>query len=223
MRLILKIFLFIAFYCVWVMASLAIVFGVFTAGLPAGELPLPAIIVYLVVILIPIWVFAKWINAEPRWMKKVLAEGKQAPATILSVKNTGVVINNTEAIVKLQLRVEPSGEAPFEVSQDKEISMITGIGRYEAGAHLQVKYDPDNKKHLAILSGSAAAPSYSTSQRSASEDPELAALAQYETSSSEVHSAGSDVAHDLADLAKLHKNGDLSDAEFEAAKKKLLS
>src|SRR5450432_1966629 len=121
-----KIFIFIPLYCVWVLAALFIVFGVFTAGLPAGEVPFPAIVVYLAVIMFPVWLFRKWMNATPRWVQKVQADGKQATATILSVNNTGIVINNTVAIVKLQLRVEPLNDAPFEVSQEKEISMISG-------------------------------------------------------------------------------------------------
>jgi Short C-terminal domain len=46
-----------------------------------------------------------------------------------------------------------------------------------------------------------------------------------ETASQSWHESGSsksDVARDLADLARLHKNGDLSDSEFAEAKKKLL-
>jgi hypothetical protein len=202
-----KLLIFIPLYCVWVMAALAIVFGVFTAGLPPGELPFPAVIVYLVVILIPVWLFTKWLNADPAWVKKVEADGKPAKATILSVKNTGMVINNTVAVVKLQLRVEPPGEAPFEVSQDKQISMVMGLGGYSAGARVNVKYDPDHKNHVVILSDSETAADYG---------------ARSGSGGAEAFNSSSDVTQQLEELAKLHKSGELSDSEFAAAKKKLL-
>jgi hypothetical protein len=202
-----KVYIFILLYCAWVVAASYIAFGVCTACTSPGPLEWLAIVGYLVAIMIPVWVFIKWLNAGPRWMKQVEADGIQATATILSVKNTGVVINNTVALVKLQLRVEPSNEAPFEISQEKQISMITGLGRYSAGAHVKVKYDPDNKNHVIIVSDEASPSDYHATPGSAV---------------AETINSGSDVTQDLAELSKLHHSGELSDSEFAAAKKKLL-
>ena len=202
-----KVFIFLPLYCVWVAVASYSVFGLCTACLDPGPLQLLSIVGYLILIMIPFWPFVVWVNASPRWVEQVKADGKQASATILSVKDTGMVINNTVAVVKLQLRVEPPNEAPFEVSQEKEISMITGLGGYSAGAHLEVKYDPDNKNHVVILSGSD-----STSDHRAK--PGSAAT--------EAFNSRSDVAQELAELSKLHKSGELSDSEFAAAKKKLI-
>jgi Short C-terminal domain len=174
------------------------VFGLCTACLGPGLLQLLAIGGYLVVILLPIWPFIYWMTAGPGWIKKVETDGKQATATILSVKDTGMVINNTVAVIKLQLRVEPSNEAPFEVSLEKHISMITGLGGYAASAQVKVKYDPDNKSHVVIVSE----PDTPTDDR--------------------VRPSGVDVTQQLAELSKLHKSGELNDSEFAAAKKKLL-
>src|ERR1051326_8850098 len=110
--MIIKLLVFIALYCVWVIAALAGVFSVFTVGLPPGVFPWPAILVYLVLIMVPIWLFVRWFNAEPGWVKAVQAEGKEATATLLSVKDTGIVIKRSVAVVKLQLRVEPADEPP---------------------------------------------------------------------------------------------------------------
>jgi hypothetical protein len=149
-----KIIIFIALFCVWVMAVVFLLFGVFTAGLPAGQIPFPAIAVYIVATMIPVWPFVEWMNATPGWMKKVQAEGKPATATILNVKHTGVVISHAGAVVKLQLRVEPPDEAPFEVGQDRLLPTSAGWGGLHIGARIRVKYDPNNKKHVVILSHS---------------------------------------------------------------------
>jgi hypothetical protein len=194
-----KVLAFIPIYCAWVGAASYAIFGLCTACLEPGLLQLVSILGYLVVIMIPVVAFILWLNAKPGWAKQVEANGKSATATILSVKETGLVINNTVAVVKLQLRVEPLNEAPFEVSQEKEISMITGLGGYSVGAHLKVKYDPDHKDHLVILSEADPSPAPSL-------DP----------------APKPDVAQQLQELAHLHKSGELSDSEYTAAKKKLL-
>lgn len=202
-----KILIFIPLYCVWVAAASYSIFGLCSACLDPGPLQLLSIALYLVIIMIPAWLFIKWVNAVPRWVKKVQADGKQATATILSVKDTGMVINNTVALVKLQLRVEPPDEAPFEISQEKQISMITGLGGYSAGAQVMVKYDPDNKQHIIIS------------------DAALPARDRESSSSTvpETFNAKPDISQKLEELSKLHKSGELSDSEFAAAKKKLLS
>lgn len=197
MNIIKKVLLFIPFYCLWVAGASYAIFGLCTACLNPGLLQLASIGGYLVVIMIPMVAFIRWLTASPSWAKQVEAQGKQAPATILSVKDTGVVINNTVAVVNLQLRVEPPNEAPFEVSQEKEISMITGLGGYAVGAHLTVKYDPDRKDHLILL-----------------DDPAPAVTTP--------SSPAADVTQQLKELSKLHKSGDLTDSEYAAAKKKLL-
>jgi hypothetical protein len=229
--MLMKVLIFIPLYCVWVGAASYLAFGVFMADQPEGASPLPAVIAYLVAILIPVWLFIKWMYATPGWMGKVQAEGKQATATILNVKNTGMVINNTVAVVKLQLRVEPPDEAPFEVSLERQISLLSGLGGLHAGARLQVKYDPNNKKHVVILSHSDAAEAqdYRMKTGGARADAETAGLSRYEggvaggnAGGNAGSNSGSHVASDLAELAALHKRGDLSDAEFESAKKKLL-
>jgi len=72
-----------------------------------------------------------------------------------------------------------------------------------------VKYDPNNKQHVVILSESDNASSYAATPSSAK---------AYASGS-----PGAEMARNLAELSHLHKSGELSDSEFEAAKKKLLS
>src|SRR5579859_3448145 len=186
-----KVLVFMVLYIVWIMVALFVMISLFMNQETSTLNPLGCVF-YAALIMPPIWLFQKWVNAAPRWEKKVETKGVQAPATIVSVKDTGMVINNTISVIRLRLRVEPPGETPFEVSQEKEISLLSGLsgyGYYE-GAHVQVKYDPANRKHVAILSGSAAASSDHTSHSGtgahqpkhshASADPEHARLSKRE-------------------------------------------
>src|SRR5262249_32964125 len=106
--------------------------------------------------------------------------------------------------VTMRLRVEPRGESSFETSLDK---LISWLAVPSVGEQLQVKYDPDNTKHIVILEDSNAAPVMSSTSYS---------------SASSYSSPAKTIDQELSNLARLHQNGDLSDAEFEKAKKKLL-
>lgn len=202
-----KLLLFIPLYCVWVVVALQIPFGWCTACLAPGPLQILAILGYLVAIMIPMWLFFKWLNSVPRWIKTVAATGQPATATLLSVTETGLVINNTRVVVKLHLRVEPPNAPPFEVSQEKEVSLLTGLGDYAAGARLHVKYDPAHPHHLVILGVAAAGPDR---------------LARPNATPAAAPRAAADLTQKLMELSKLHQSGELSAAEYAAAKKKLL-
>ena len=82
------------------MVALAGSFSIFTT--PDGNVSFFAIIIYIILIMIPMWLFTKWFNGTPGWLKKVESDGKDAAASILSVTNTGMVINNTIVVVKVR-------------------------------------------------------------------------------------------------------------------------
>ena len=150
-----RILVFVPLYVGWVLVTLYLLFGLWKAWTLQSTLTqLLAMLVYLVLVLIGMWPFYRWVLGAPGWTKKVMAHGKHAQAIILSVKGTGLVVNYSSAVVRLRLRVEPPGEAPFEVSQEKLVSMINGLQGYSVGDHVEVKYDPDNRKHL-IIGGNA--------------------------------------------------------------------
>lgn len=207
--MIIKVIVFVVLYCVWVMVALAGVSSVLVNS--EGYLNPLGLVLYIALIMVPIWLFNKWFNGVPSWVAKVRAEGKQAPATILSVKETGMIINRTIDVVKVQLLVEPSGEPPFEVKQERRISLFSGFGGLREGAHVQVKYDPNNKQHVVIMDDADSPLNFALASKSSS------------TASYGTESPGSAMARNLAELSHLHKSGELSDAEFETAKKKLLS
>ncbi len=226
---VLKTLLFFVFYVFWVMGSLAVIFGAFTSRQDPGNISFLAIILYLVVILIPIWLFNRWVNGQPGWVKTVLAEGKQAPATIQNITDSWVSVNRAR-LIKLSLHVEPPDEAPFDTSINKLASWLSVP---DVGSPIQVKYDPANKKHIVIVSNSD--PSYSASPTPRSNanarfdsqgnlNTEFEALRKMpEAGSHRANGAsGKSISEELADLVQMHKSGDLSATEFEAAKKKLL-
>lgn len=211
--MILKILLFMVFYIFWVLAALFVVFGLMLAGQEPGVIPLPAIIVYIVVIMIPVLLFNRSMG-KPGWVKTVQVEGTLASAKVISVNYTGVRLNH-RSIYRVKLRVEPRDAEAFEVSMED-----TWFGRPSAGSTIQVKYDPNHKQRVVMLDFSLV----NSSVNRAGLDPELQAL--YDLESSMAHREGSsaktNISDELANLARMHKNGDLSDAEFERAKQKLL-
>ncbi|HEY3288888.1 MAG TPA: SHOCT domain-containing protein [Anaerolineae bacterium] len=202
-----KLVVFVPLYMVWVLVALALSMSVF----PPEKLALPMIVTYIILIMAPIWLFYKWYNAAPSWEASVKATGKTATATVTKVRSLGITINNSISIVRVSFHVEPHDEAPFDVSQNKQVSFLGGLGSFYEGSTMAVKYDPDNHSHLVILdtsesSDSANSPSHNSSSY----------FTQYNLPEA-------DVAQELAQLANLHEKGALTDEEFHAAKKKLLS
>lgn len=70
--------------------------------------------------------------------------GRRASAVVLDVEDTGMTINS-DPRVRLRLRVEPEGEAPFEVERKLVVSRLA-IPR--AGERLEVAYDPADPEKL---------------------------------------------------------------------------
>ncbi len=206
-----------ALYAVWVMVALWISAQIFMGGSMSGYVPVGFIVGYIVLILAPLWLFGRWQARGSSWEKKVQANGTLATATIVKVGDTGITVNNTRREILVQLRVEPPDGEPFEVVQQKDLFLFGG-GSYSEGDHLQVKYDPKNRKHLIILDRNSVASSYSDKYGSGA-----SANSGYASPSrDEIVSPPANLARDLADLSKLHKSGELSDSEYEDAKKQIL-
>jgi hypothetical protein len=56
--------------------------------------------------------------------KKILSEGVQARAVVLSVADTGMTINDNPR-VKLTLQVQPEGQAPFQAEKKVTVSRVS--------------------------------------------------------------------------------------------------
>jgi hypothetical protein len=72
--------------------------------------------------------------------RSLLAHGQSAHATILSVWETGTVVNN-RPIIRLRLNVRPPGQAVFEAEAERVLPLLR-IANVQPGEVIMVKYDP---------------------------------------------------------------------------------
>jgi hypothetical protein len=82
--------------------------------------------------------------------KAVLQTGVSAPATILSMEDTGVTMNYSPQ-ARLTLQVTPAGRAPFQAVATTFIGRMQ-IGMIIPGATVTVRYDPNDISKVAIES-----------------------------------------------------------------------
>lgn len=80
----------------------------------------------------------------------VLKTGVSAPATILSVEDTGVTMNYSPQ-ARLTLQVTPADRAPFQAVATTFIGRMQ-IGMIIPGATVTVRYDPNDLSKVAIES-----------------------------------------------------------------------
>lgn len=82
--------------------------------------------------------------------KAVLQAGISAPATILSVEDTGVTMNNSPQ-ARLMLQVTPAGRPPFQAVATTFVGRMQ-IGMIVPGASVTVRYDPNDISKVALES-----------------------------------------------------------------------
>jgi hypothetical protein len=132
--------------------------------------------------------YAGWNTFE---QSELVHAGRRAPAVVIEVKDTGTTINN-QPRVRLQLRVQPEGEPPFEVERKLLVSRLA-IPR--PGERVEVAYDPDDRQRFTFRVADLA-------------DDVAAAPSRLD---------------DLARLAELRSAGVLTEEEFEAEKRRILT
>jgi hypothetical protein len=179
--------------------------------------------------------------------------GKKATATVLEVGKRGMAIttgsgqlvSDTEVALKLNLRVEPPGEPPFEVWTKMRFSQF---GMPSAGAKIAVIYDPEDHESIMCDDSPAAmiqthmadmpagirdiATQVTTASLSGAGRDEVRALAQqlgqqYAATAMPSFGAPAPAAREdpldrLEKLADLKAKGILTDEEFQAQKAKIL-
>ena len=215
-----KIVLFILGYFVWIGLILFVGMNYLDAALAdkrspfnATTGPLVFIIGAIIVFGAPIVIFLLWFYHAPQWEKDLQASGTLAAAVVVEVKDTGVRTGsryNGTPWLRVTLQVQPTSDMPFEVVLEKSANQLFGVRR---DSKINVKYDPNNKKHVVIVqpesqSAQATGFAYATSNVIYTQNGPVPRR---------------DMAQQLLELVKLHQEGELSDAEFEAAKKKLLT
>jgi hypothetical protein len=163
-----------------------------------------------------------------RLEKKLREHGRAAPAEILAMRTEGRGnsaraswsndddLTTSWTLCRLELRVMPPGEPPFEAT------VRTRLNTWKTkGATVPVLYDPDDHDKVVVDYESDARATMEG--KTMGEDPELAALDALEKAEGASAPAESDRLDQLKQLADLHERGALTDAEFAAEKQRILS
>jgi hypothetical protein len=90
-------------------------------------------------------IFRRW-----RIKQRVLQTGVDATATIVQIRDTGTRINDNP-VVGLMLQVQPVNAPSFQVEVKETVSIVQ-MSMFQPGTQLQVKYDPAQPSHVAIVS-----------------------------------------------------------------------
>jgi hypothetical protein len=144
-------------------------------------------------------------NEKSRERKLLEDGGTIAWATVLEAREkwqsetAGLADMKIISHMHLKLRVEPEGDQAFEASFGQALTDSVPI----TGWICKVVFDPADRSRIAMIDGTAARPGVTPEQAAA--DPHPSRVDQ------------------LTRLADLKDRGDLTDAEFESAKAKLLS
>lgn len=105
---------------------------------------LPMLLIFAVVAAVFGWIWLAKVRKQA-----LLDRGHPAEAEILEVWHTGLIVNRVNIQVGLRLQVRPSLLPPYEVKAYTYISRLDPIV-YRPGMILDIRYDPDNPKRVAI-------------------------------------------------------------------------
>jgi hypothetical protein len=90
--------------------------------------------------------------ALDHWRQQdVLANGVTAEAQIISLTDTGTLIND-QPLAAVTVDVMPQGRAPFQAVVKQTISLLNA-SYFTPGNFVPVKYDPDHPNHVAFTFG----------------------------------------------------------------------
>jgi hypothetical protein len=187
-----------------------------------------------------------------RTERKLEDHGTHAPATVLAISDRGMSVSHngghlvadTEVILKTHLRVEPAGEPSFEVEKRFRYGQLAIPS---AGSQVAVIFDPEDHDELmldpagpaagvmaTVIPGLGSVQDLLTTVRSAKAeaggDREAmgeALRAKFGGGAAVVGGGAMfgtppDPLDELAKLGELHRNGVLTDDEFNAQKSRLL-
>jgi len=149
---------------------------------------------------------ATWLSRSVYGFDRLSRDGVRAKGVVIEVKRPlfNTVINNAYIRRTLRLRIErPDGVAPYE-------AIINGTFMFgeipQPGAKLPVMVDPLRPQHVELASKTATSETAQPRATRAMAGPQPAP----------------DVTEQLGKLTAMHRRGDLTDAEFAAAKQRLL-
>jgi putative oligomerization/nucleic acid binding protein len=164
-------------------------------------------------LLFPAWYavaigLACWIALSARQAESFKERAVHATGTVLEIFKPmmNVVINNVYIKRKVRLRIHRSDGAPEYEATWNGLFMLGEIP--SPGDRLPLIIDPENPQRV----------EYDDSKTTDSVNARTSAAA----TSTPFANAGENIGEELERLARLHERGALTDAEFAAAKKKLL-
>ncbi len=125
---------------------LAYLFGIIFIVLPTGNLGLYLVLLFVGVGLFLLVMFTGWGTTSGKY-KWLMHNGRDANATILEMKDTGITLNKSP-YVSFRLRVEPTDAAPYEA---KVRAFVSRIAIPRVGDTVRVKYDAEKPQHVIIV------------------------------------------------------------------------
>lgn len=120
---------------------------VFTIGMVVFSLLITVVSVALPLGIL--WFVFKQSSANAAAERKLIEEGTPAPATITSVSQTGVYMNNNPQ-VRIDLEIAPDDGDTYTVVLHRFLQLVQ-IPQVQPGNVVEVRIDPANKQRVAIV------------------------------------------------------------------------
>ncbi len=123
---------------------MAYLLGIIFLVLPQSPL-LFIVLLFVGVAALLVVTYTGWLTT-PGDYRRLMAQGVDADAQILEMKDTGVTVNNNP-YVNLRLRVQPPGQPAYET---KVRMLVSRIAFPSVGDTIRVKYDPAKPQDVIV-------------------------------------------------------------------------
>jgi ribosomal protein S27AE len=157
---------------------------------------------------------AKVIHETLERQERLSIKGKTAPAKILTLQSTGIIMNLLDGkglLTSFTVEVQPEGEAPFTAEAKASIGLVA-IDKYQPGIILDVFYDPKDHTYVAVAGRHGVPSSNPYEQMKALMET---AASGSKTASSKKIKAASDTKEDESDTEDDDVDTDDDDADNE--------
>lgn len=82
------------------------------------------LITFLPLLFVSMWYLRRSLSAPSKKEQRLLQTGKKSPAIVMGVEDTGITMNDIYPIVRLLLKVTPSGDSGFEAKIETMVSRV---------------------------------------------------------------------------------------------------
>ncbi|RJP28598.1 MAG: hypothetical protein C4536_11885 [Actinobacteria bacterium] len=136
--------------------TLAVMAGVIVGGIAAGLPAWAIVLICMFFLLFDVGIAAVFFlvfraTLDPEVKRRALLEkGEPAEATILTVTDTGVTVNEIYPVVKVLLEVRPQGRPPYQTETQMLINRMD-IPQIQPGRVVPVKIDPRSPRRVAVV------------------------------------------------------------------------